>query len=369
MQQQLDSNQSTPTPDPSSRMSGAPQNDKSWVAEYYEAAKAGFMRVWLNRYLWFWGIFLPVGFGVNANYNFNSRDFSSGENVDGYVQDFFVDIRNFISEYAIWIILGVLLFLMILVLFWILSAVARSGVIQVLAGLQNPKEGITYTFKTVWQKGKQRFVSIMMIDVIVGFSMMLILIILAAPIVFLVIQGRFGGAVLLGLLAFLLYIPLVLLSVFLRQVGVIVAVLSKTPAIRAIETAYIYVKGNIKEALKLLLTIIVLGIVQGIATFAAVLPVIVIAIGVALFFVGFSGGDDFTDSNNRIVLIIAIALVVILILAIFLLIKSIFSLWVQDLWLWWTKKVGSIVSVSKDEDEVEVEETVKEKALTGVKDG
>lgn len=369
MQQQLDSNQPSPTPDPSSQMPDVPQNDKSWVAEYYKAAKAGFMRVWLNRYLWFWGIFLPAGIGVNANYNFNSQDFSRSENVDGYVRDFFANMRNFISEYAIWIIFGVLLFLVILVLFWILSAVARSGVVRVIDALQNPKEEISHTFKTVWQKGKQRFVSIMMIDVIIGFSMMLILIILATPIVLLVIQGRFGGAVLLGLLAFLIYIPLVLLSVFLRQVGVIVAVLSNTPAIKAIETAYAYVKGNIKETLKLLLTMVVLGIVQGITTFAAVFPVVVIVIGIALFFVGFSGGDDFTDPGNRIALIIVIALVVILILAIFLLIKSIFSLWVQDLWLWWTKKVGSVMSADENEDKIEAEETVKEKALTGVEEG
>ncbi len=367
--QQLNSNQSIPTQNSSPEVPSEPQRNESWVTEYYEAVKAGFMRVWHNRHLWFWGIFLPAGLGVNANYNFNSQDFFRGENVNGYARDFFMNVKNFVSEYLFWIILGVLLLLLIIILFWIVSAVARSGVIQALEALQNTKKGAIYTFKTIWQKGRQRFVSILMIDVIVGFSMMLIMIILAAPVVFLITQGRFGGAVLLGLLAFLIYIPLVLLTLFLKQIGVVVTVLSETTAIKAIETAYFYVRGNIKEALKLLLTMVVLGIVQGVTIFVAVFPVIVVVIGVALLFVGFSDGDDLASPEGRIIPIVIIVLVVLFALTIFLFIKSIFALWVQDLWLWWTKKVGSVMSVDESEKKVESEEAVKRKALTEAEEG
>jgi len=261
-----------------------------------------------------------------------------------------------------------LLLLLLGVLFWVLSAIARSGVIQALDALQNPKGGALYDFKGVWKAGKQRFVQIMLIDVVIGFSMLLIMIVLAAPIVLTFFQGKVFGGIMLALLAIVIYIPLVLLAAFLKQVGAIVTTLSKVDAVKSLEVSYFYVRGNLKEALKMLLSLVILGVVQGIATFIMVFPFVVIVVGISLFFVGFSGGDIFSNPFGNPTLIVVVGVIMLLLVVLLLVLKSIFTLWLQDLWLWWTKRVGSVSAKETASQETVVKEPVKGEALTGVKE-
>ncbi|MEA2006816.1 MAG: hypothetical protein U9O20_01490 [Patescibacteria group bacterium] len=341
------------------------QPSESWTSEYYKAIKAGLARVWLNKYLWFWGIFIP---GAGASFNFGSQGEMDEEELSGKAQEFFQEATGFLSEYIIWIALGVLVLLLMGILFWTLSAVARSGVIQALEALQNPKEGATYDFKGVWRAGKQRFLQIMLIDVVIGFSMLLIMIVLVSPIVLTFFQGKVFGGIMLALLAIVIYIPLVLLAVFLKQVGAIVTTLSKMDAVKSLEVSYFYVRGNIREVLKMLLSLVVLGVVQGIATFIVIFPFIVIVIGISLIFVGFSGGDIFSDPFGNPVLIIVVGFIALCLVVLLLVMKSIFTLWLQDLWIWWTKRVGSVFVKEADSQETVIEQSVKGEVLTGVKE-
>lgn len=363
MQQQQNSNQKPSIPNLSGKTPEPAGPVESWTSEYYKAVRAGFMRVWLNKYLWFWGVFLPA---AGAGINFGGQSDSENEEFEGNAQEFLGQASNFFFEHIWWFILGALVVLLIIIFFWILSAIARRGVISALDALQSPKGGAIYDFRAVWDAGKKNFFPIMLVDIVIGFSMLFILIVLSTPIVLTFFQGKILGGILLGLLALVIYIPLALLSGFLRQISVIVITLSKVETFKAIEAAYFYIRGNIRESLKLLLTLVLLGVVHGIAGFILVIPFVIVFIGIGLFFVGFSGGNVFSDPFGNPGLMVVAGVVMLFLLVLILLLKAFFALWLQDLWLWWTKKIASVSAQIETEVESLTKETVKKEALTGV---
>lgn len=324
-------------------------SNKSWTTEYYEAIKAGFWRVWHNRYLWFWGLFLPAGAGMNNNFNFGAEE----ESMD--FEKYMGDVSNFLNDYLTWIVLGIAISLAIIIGLWVLSAIARVGVILALDELQDPTRPATFNFSKVWLEGKKKIVTILKIDITIGLAMLLILIILAAPVVALAFQQVLGGAILLGLLAIALFIPLVFLSSFMKKIAVVMCALSEVPALEAIEKSYRYVIKNFKEALKMLLSLIVLGLAQGLAAFIVLIPFMLIGIGLA-FFSGESIEQNFQDPSVVVTAILFGAIV----LAVSLLLKAYFSVWIFDIWLWWTKKIGGAKINDNGEEKEYVEGTVRQ---------
>ena len=112
------------------------KQQKPAFSEYVDAAKAAFGRIWNNKWIWFWGIFLPMGAGFSGNFNLGNNDFGDNKEVDGYVGDAFEAIKGFLMENIGWIVMGVLLLIALNILIWIISAIARSGVIQAIHQLQ-----------------------------------------------------------------------------------------------------------------------------------------------------------------------------------------------------------------------------------------
>lgn len=322
---------------------------KPAFGQYVDAAKAAFSRIWNNKWLWFWGIFLPMGAGVSGNFNFGNNDFGENEQVDGYVGDAFTTIKDFLFENLVWIVLGVLLLIALNIIIWIVSAIARSGVIQAIHQLQTPTEALTFGFKDIWHKGKKDALKIITIDVLIFVGILIIVLILATPIVVLGVSGNFVGAIMIGIMALILMIPIMILASYLKQTGVIIAVLSEEKARKSIEGGYSLVSKNIVEALKLLVVNFVLRFIQGFVVVGAILVIAIFGVIAAVFFGLVIGGfeDVVTNLKNNVGVLVGIGIVVFILILIFILIslviKAFFSLWQQDVWVWWVKRLGGVI--------------------------
>lgn len=332
------------------------QDNKLLFQEFIDAAKAAFQRVWVNRYLWFWGIFLPTSAGMGLNYNFG--DWNSGdEHVDGYVEDGFSQVLDFLKEYIFWVALAVAIVIIIQVILWIISAIARSGVIQALNELQTPTKSLTFNFKEVWRAGKKHIVKLLLLDVAIVFAVSVVFLILASPVVLLVFNENVLGAIFVGLVALLIMLPISLLAGYIKQIGTIMIVLSGQKVIRAIEAGCSFVIKNLIPALKLLIVNIVLGIIQGFVSFGVFFVVGIIAVILAVLFGVSLGGYEEVFMNpgeniGKIVTLGSVAGVILLIIfALGLLVKSFFALWQQDIWIWWIKRLGGVEAENGSEAE------------------
>lgn len=339
------------------------QPKKSWTEEYYLAVKSGLQRIWLNRQLWFWGLFFPAGLGLNFNYGgFGDENSSESKDLEGALEQF----NSFVSEYMIWIVLGAVIFLVIVLLFWVVSGIARSGAIKAIDELQNPTKPVVFSFGDVWKKGKTNFGQILLVDFFVGVSLVLIMLILAMPVVFLVFQSQFAFAVGLAILALLIYIPLVFLGYFLKTVGVIFCALSKTTAFRAIELAYGYFKTDFGETLKIILAVFIVGFLQGIVMFLGIFLLGVVVLVLALFFSLVLGFGEIFGGGNMAMVVFLVGLFAFLVIVWALFARALSSLWIEDVWIWWTKRVGGIYEEREKEKKFALESEMKREVFTGV---
>lgn len=339
--------------------------EKPEFNEYVTAAKAAFARIWHNKWLWFWGIFLPMGAGFSANFNMGNNDFGEEQGTDGYAGDFIATGKDFLQENIIWIILLIALVIVLNIFIWIISAIARSGVIQAIHQMQQPSKAITFKFKDVWRKGKKDVLKIITIDVLIFVGIFLIVLILATPVALLGLNGNIVGAVVVGILAFILIIPIMILAGYLKQMGAIIGVLSGEKAKKSIENGYVLVSKNVMEALKILLINFVLRLFHGFVVFGAIIAVAIVGAIIFVFMGVVIGGyeDIFSNIQENIgVMIVAGSILGVLILIFIgasLIIKGFFSLWHQDVWVWWVKRLGGVVESEKIAFENEKEKIPK----------
>lgn len=351
-----------------SQQQGEEQKQKPTLQEYVDAAKAAFQRVWLNRYLWFWGIFLPAGAGFS--FNFGNHGGGSGDETSIRSEDVFAQVLCFIKEHVILIIVIFAVIMTINIIVWIISAIARSGTIQALHELQEPSKQLTFNFKKVWRYGKRDIRKILLIDVVIMFGLMLLILILVSPVIFLVASGNFFGAMLIGLVAILVIIPVSIFAGYLKQVSVVFAVLSHQASLQSIEAGCSLALKNIIDTFKILVTMFVLNIIHGFVVFGIIIVFVIIGLVCGIFFSfclgGYEGSRQIFDNMSEYICILAaigifISIFLFIIFAACLLIKAFFSLWVEDVWVWWVKRLGGVKSTESVTDTEEVKKALKKK--------
>jgi len=349
-----------------------PQIQKPLFSEYVDAVKAAFGRIWNNKWLWFWGIFLPMGAGLGGNMNFGNNQSGGNQQPNENAGELLSTLKNFVQDYFTWILLAAIMIVVLNVLLWLLSAIARSGVIQAIHQMQQPTKALTFGFKDIWHKGKKDMLKIIKIDIMIFLAIFLLVLIMLLPISGLVISKNYFGAVMIGLLAILVLIPASILAGYLKQTGAIIAVLSGEGAKRSIEKGYNFVSKNIIESLKLLLTNFVLGVIHSFVIMGAIIVLAIAGSIVGVFLIVVFGGFENIISNIRdnvtMMIVAGVFLAILVLIFIFevLVVKGFFSLWHQDVWVWWTKRLGGIVNMEDARPEKEKEKLLKRETAPGV---
>lgn len=340
------------------------KNDKPTLS-YVEAAKESFFRVWFNKFLWLWGIFLPTGLYLNMY----SLDTAPNEQGQSQLMGNFQQLKNFLQEQATaygienwteklgYLFIGLGIFFIVL---WILSAISRAGAIRALDQLQNNKRNKDFTLGFVWRNGKKGLGKIIVLDAIIFFTLLVIIFFLMTPLVLL--AGKTNATLLafLSTVAFIIYTPLLFLAIFIRNIGVIHITLANQKISQAVDVSYIQLMNNLGQAAKLVLVSLLLDILQSVVTLSVSIFIFVVLTGLAVVFklVGYDFLSKELTNSFLVALLIFISL--------YLWIRAIFSLWSLDFWLWWAKKFGGLKIPETAQTETKSVLVEKTEPITGI---
>jgi len=324
------------------------QDGASWFDVYFAQAKNAFVRAWRWKTLWLWGILLPATGGMHFN-SMGWGDDSSG--------DYPTDMGVFLSQYLVWIILAIVFVLVMGVIFWMLGNIARWGLTQTLSEIQDtgaPKEN---RLLLVWHRGKRGVGKLMLFDIIVFVALILffagigLLIAVIGGLLYAVVSSTvFIVLAVLGL--FVLMPPLIVVGIVVRyviNVAVVLMALRGDAISVALKRAWHLVRDNKKEVIKLLLTRMLMGMVFGLAFVVGIMPILLLAFVVFVGLFGIGSGLDTLLSTGFFLTAVGFGIFfVVVIFILSLLFNAITSLMVQDLWVWWTKRLDPTLHMQQD---------------------
>gem|GEM_PF-970808 len=311
-----------------------PDPKKPTLDVYYEKFKISFRRIWENKFLWFWGMFLPGSIGI-------------GFNIEEQITKLKPDQ---ISSWEVFIIENIasLIFLFVTALFfwfflWFVSAIARSGVIQVLFCLQNPKNRKKVNCRKIWKLGKKNYKNILILDFFIGMFILIVFLIMLIPVFIMILTENQAGAIFLFITLLLFFFVFTVFMNYLLQIAIIYTVLAKLEISKSINLAFKLISRNIFEVVKLFSVFFLIGVLQGtvfLLLVTAVLPFwgSIVNVWFILYESSFTEWLLFSSAG------------MILLTMLFLFAKTIFSLWIQDIWLWWVKEIsGNKIEIEEKE--------------------
>lgn len=304
-----------------------PDKEKGYLNAFQEA----FHRIWKNKYLWFWGIFLPSGFSLGLNFNYGANNSSGGDE-----KKIETAVEGFLRDNWQWLVLGVILFVILMVFWWTLSAISRAGVIRILDQLQNKEKPPVFKFSDVWKKGKKRYFQIIKLDVVMAMLVLAVIVALMVPTGFMFATHRIIAGSFLVIIGLLIFIPFIFLTIYVKNISIVFISLIRIGTIKSVEKAYNLAVSNLKEALKLLLVSLLLGLMK-----VVVIIGWIFAIGLAAAIAAVAIKFSMDNFINPVSMTLGGLLLLIFSLAMFL-VHALFALWQQDLWIWWVKKIGGL---------------------------
>jgi Na+-transporting methylmalonyl-CoA/oxaloacetate decarboxylase gamma subunit len=290
--------------------------------QYYQAAKESFKRIWQNKTIWFWGLFVSSGMYFNFSGNHKEEQQPLPE---GFINDVWVNYWN-------WILVGFLVFLFLIVVVWIISAIARSGVIKELDKKQNNKKH-KLSFKGVWKIGKTDFKKILALDLWL-LAIVIGILILDLILMFLAFLSNLTGLMIsLGIILVLATIIFFILLAILKPLALIFLVLSNLNIKKSFIMSWGLLRGNLKEYLKLILTLFLILILGGLAL------MILAILGGLLLAVIFGVFGGFSGTNFPVLAVPLLVVVGGFILVVFLAMEGFLRLWKMDITIWWVKEI------------------------------
>ncbi len=317
-------------------------------SKYYEAAEAGFWRIWENKSIWFWGIFISVG-AMSFNHNQTKGKQNQVSKEEAY---------NFFIEYWQWILLAVGVALMLGIIFWLISIVARVGVIEELNKKQNNKKYVL-GFKKIWEVGISKFKKIFYLDLVVIAIVFSFLLAVAGTIALayfaenkLLVGFILGGIILVGSLILL---SLAILKLFVQ----VLLLLGNLDIKESFIKSWNIIKNNIKELVKLCLTSFVISLIKG--AIISVIFILIAVIGLSSYFLLITRFGFLMESVIIVLGVISFTIF----FSCILVISAFFALWKMDLLIWWVKMIDGVKEKEIKKIEVEKKVIIEKKVVVG----
>lgn len=282
---------------------------------YFKIIKDAWAITWKNRNLWWFGFFVTLGGGGGINYFFNSGE---EKELDPAQTE---KILEFFSENMHWIITFAIIAFLLLIIFSILNIIGKGALIT---SIEKKSKGQIADFKSGWDSGKKNFWKIFIIDFSLGLFVFFTLLILISPVAILFLNKNYVIGGILAFIAILIFIPIAILSSYLKTYGYFYSVLGKLNFWPAIENAYNLFVKNIWASIILSLIFIPLGIIL-MLIILAIIPIFLI-IFLAIGAIGY-----FTLGKIAAIIIGAVGVFIFFIYAIF--VKSIYAVFSQSIWI------------------------------------
>ena len=302
---------------------------------YIEILKQAGRIVWQKRFLLWFGLLMALGspgsFNIGNNNSFGSQNDAA--------KSFFE------THWGIVLALVIVLFIIGIILL-LISLVAKAGLVKsVNLVAQNKKTD----FKTGWKSGKKYFGKLFKLAILLFLAILAVVIILAVPVIYLVAIKFWLGAILVGIFAIAIFIPLIFIFSLTKIYAEFYIILSDLSLRSAIEAGYNLLLKNIGHSIVFGLLLIAVSIVAGIVLLpvAGIALVILIPTGIAFFYL------------SKIVFAIFLGFAILFFLAAILFVSSIFQTYKTAAW---TLFFQEIAKVEKPEAE-KIAETELEESL------
>lgn len=302
---------------------------------YFVILKKSFVITWKNRYLWWFGFFAMLSNLGGLNY-LNSNP----EKNHPQKQLFFENI----ARHPHWIAISILVLAIILIVFAILSIISRGALVSSIDKLHRRNNA---DFKAGFQAGKKYFGKIFSIALFSGFFALAALLILAPPVAFLFLNHNYFLGFIMAVLAFFIFVPLIILISFLRIFGYLYAILGKLNPWAAIENAYVLFRKNIATSLIMAVLFIPINLFFFLLIIFALIPIAlaILPLGILLFI--------FAGTLGAMITVI-FGLAILAVFVVFL--RSILEVFTQAVWIFFFYELAT---PQKKEMTVESAEEIK----------
>lgn len=316
--------------------------DKLKKIDYVEVLKNAWKLTWKNRFLWWFGFFVSLGSGMSS-FNFNLP--GNSEQKEDISPEVMEDIGYYWSLYKEWIIFALVVIFLIIITLYVLGIVGRGGLISAVFKVD---EGKKTNFSLEFKNANKFFWKLLFLNIIIGISLILVILILFSPVARLLFLEAYGPAFLLGVVAAPISISVFILSAFLKIYSQIYVVREKVAVADSLKLSYNLLKRNIKKSLIMGFLLAVVGIIAGVALLTAYL-----ILSIPFIILGLAG--HFLVGSVWTVMIVVVAAVVVICFSLFW--KSIFAVFVQTAWIMFFKKIATVHIVNSEkklkEDSVE----------------
>lgn len=276
--------------------------------------------VWQNNFLLWFGVLVAIGSPGSFNVG-NSEDWNGkGETAKNFME----------SHWQIVLAAAIILFIFGIALF-LLSLIGKAGLVKSVNLIASQKKS---NFRRGWGEGKKYLGKLTKLFLLFFAASFIIILVLGIPIVYLVITESWISAILVGMLAVAIFIPLIFILALTNIFSEFYIVLSDLNVLNAVEAGYNLLLKNIKNSIIFGLLLIAVSIVAGIV----ILPVALIAAAILI-----PAGTIFYFLN-KIVFAIFLVFAILLLLSAILFVSSVFAAYKITAWTLFFREIAKVES-------------------------
>lgn len=308
------------------------ENPQKKSIPFIDILKQAARIVWQNRFLLWFGLLMALGSPGSFNIGGNKDWEKQGE-----------PVKNFFEAHWQFVLaIAVLLFAVGIILF-LISLVAKAGLIRSVRDItQNKKTA----FRVGWKAGKKYLGKLLGLSLLFFGVTFVVIVVLAVPVVFLAVAKSWIAAVLVGLLAIAIFIPLIFILALTKAFAEFYIVLPDLRIRGSVEAGYELLLKNLGNSIIFALLLFAVGLAAGIILLpvAAVSLAILVPAGIIFFYL------------NKIVFAVFLTFAILMFLAVILFAASIFQAYKTTAW---TLFFQEIARVEKPEPEKAAEEAIE----------
>jgi len=225
-------------------------SQKKKEVPFVELFKRAAQIIWQNRFLLWFGVLIALGSPGSFNYSGNENGLAEKSGT----------AKNFLESHWQLVLAIAIVFFVIGIILFLISLAGKAGLIKsVSVIIQNKKT----SFGEGWKKGKRYLKKLFGLSILVFLVLFALVLVLAIPIIYLIVTQSYISAILVGLFAIAIFIPLLFIILVTKTLAEFYIVLSDLRIWGAVEAGYNLLLKNILNNIIFSLLLAVVSLFAG----------------------------------------------------------------------------------------------------------
>jgi len=291
-----------------------PKKELPFIEILKEAARI----VWRNKFLLWFGVLLALGSPGSFNIGGSEDWGGKGDAAKKFIE----------THWQIVVAAALFLFAVGIALF-LVSLIGKAGLVR---SVNLITQGKKTSFREGWRTGKKYLGNLFRLFLLFFFATVVIVLVLAVPVIFLAAKGSWAGALLVGLLAVAIFVPLVFVLALTNIFAEFYIILSGLKVWSAVESGYNLLLKNIGNSIVFSLLLLVVNLAAGIALLpvAGIALLILVPTGILFYYM------------SKIIFGIFLFFAVLLFLLVILFVSSIFLTYKTTAWTLFFREIAKV---------------------------